>query len=130
MGPRDPWRAPGPDPAVLPRTLACLLPGSTPSSCLLLSFPVLAVQALISALGAGLAALTADRLWGRRAGWLAGLLYAGLWTSIYYSAELLLETLSVTLNLLLLWLLLDRDAGRPGWRRLGLAGLALGLSAI
>ncbi|MDO9694816.1 MAG: tetratricopeptide repeat protein [Candidatus Latescibacteria bacterium] len=93
-------------------------------------FPVLAVQALISALGAGLAALTADRLWGRRAGWLAGLLYAGLWTSIYYAAELLLETLSVTLNLLLLWLLLDRAAGRPGWRRLGLAGLALGLSAI
>jgi len=93
-------------------------------------FPVLAVQGLISALGAGLAALTADRLWGRRAGWLAGLLYAGLWTSIYYSAELLLETLPVTLNLLLLWLLADRADGRPGWRRLGLAGLVLGLSAI
>lgn len=92
--------------------------------------PVQAVHALISAFGAGLVALTADRLWGRFAGWCGGLLYAGLWTSIYFSAELLIVTVAVTLDLLLLWLLLDRPEGRPGARRLGLAGLALGLSAI
>jgi len=95
--------------------------------------PVQLVHGLVSALGAGLAGLTAARIWGRRAGYAAGLLFAGLWTSIYFSAELLIVTLPVTLDLLALWLLLDRpgDPGAaPGRGRLLLAGLALGLSAV
>lgn len=94
------------------------------------------VHVLISAAGAGLAALCADRLFGRRAGWLAGLLFAGLWTSIYFAGELLIVTLTTTLNLWLFWLLLapaDQAAEQPtppGRRRLFLVGLVWGLSAI
>lgn len=92
-------------------------------------FPVQLVHGAISAVGAGLAALCAARVWTRAAGWFAGLLSALLWTSIWFSGELLLVTVPVTLNLLWLWLLLkDEDGIRP--RSLLLAGLALGLSAI
>ncbi len=91
--------------------------------------PVQLVHGLISALGAGLAALCATRLWSRAAGWCAGLLLALLWTSIWYAGELLLVTVPVTLNLLWLWLLVRGDGEiRP--RTLALVGLALGLSAI
>lgn len=93
--------------------------------------PVQMVHALISALGAGMAALVAARLCGRRAGWAAGLLLACAWTSIYFAGELLIVTLAVTLNLAGIWLLLDRpDEGRIGSARLFAAGLAFGLSAI
>jgi len=92
-------------------------------------FPVQLVHVIVSALGAGLAALSADRLWGRRAGYLAGFLLAALWTSIYFSAELLIVTVPTTLNLLWLWLLLREDTP-PDTRRLFLVGLVLGLSAI
>lgn len=88
--------------------------------------PVQLIHALISALGAGLAASCALRLWGTRAGWCAGLGYAALWPSIFYCGELLDVTLAVTLNLLLWWLLLG-DLSR---RRLFLAGLVWGLSAV
>ncbi|MHB8078142.1 MAG: hypothetical protein ACYDIE_02655, partial [Candidatus Krumholzibacteriia bacterium] len=57
------------------------------------------VQAFISALGAGLAALCAARAWNRRAGWLAGGIFAALWTSIYFAGELLFETQGTTLGL-------------------------------
>ena len=90
--------------------------------------PVQMVHALISALGAGFAALCADRLWSRRAGWFAGLLLALLWTSIWFSGELLLVTVPTTLNLLWIWLLLRDDA--PRGRTLLAAGFVLGLSAI
>lgn len=89
----------------------------------------LAVQlmhGLVSALGAGLAALCARRLWSARAAWSSGLLMAGLWSSIFYAGELLAVSLSVTLNLLLLWLVL----GPHSPRRLWLAGIVLGLSAL
>ncbi|MBU1074263.1 glycosyltransferase family 39 protein, partial [bacterium] len=92
-------------------------------------FPVQLVHVAVSALGAGLAALSADRLWGRRAGYLAGFLLAALWTSIYFSAELLLVTVPTTLNLLWLWLLL-RVGAHPRARSLFLVGLILGLSVI
>ncbi len=84
------------------------------------------VHGLVSALGAGLAALCALRLWSVRAAWSAGLLMATLWSSIYFAGELLAVTLCVTLNLLLLRLVL----GRLSRRRLLLIGLVLGLSAI
>ncbi len=92
-------------------------------------FPVQLVHALVSSLAAGLAALSADRLWGRRAGYMAGGLLAALWTHIYFSAELLIVTLIVSLNLLWLWLLLREEAPPSPWRLL-LAGLVLGLSAV
>ncbi|MGD9546045.1 MAG: tetratricopeptide repeat protein [Candidatus Krumholzibacteriia bacterium] len=88
--------------------------------------PVQLAHALVSSLGAGLAALCALRMWGRRAAWFAGLGFACLWPSIFFSGELLDVTLGVTLNLLLLWLLLDPE---KDWR-LGAAGLAWGLSAV
>lgn len=91
--------------------------------------PVQLVHALISALGAGWAALTARHLWGRTAGWAAGVLYALLWTSIYFAAELLIVTVPVTLNLLATALLTWPSGPGTRRRRLG-AGLALGLSAI
>jgi tetratricopeptide (TPR) repeat protein len=92
-------------------------------------FPVQLVHVLISALGAGLAALSAARIWGRRAGYMAGLLLATLWTSIYFSGELLIVTIPLTLNLLWLWLLL-REGETTVVRRLVLVGLVIGLSAI
>jgi tetratricopeptide (TPR) repeat protein len=96
--------------------------------------PIQLLHGLISAAGAGLAALCADRVWGRRAGWLAGFLFAGLWTSIYFSGELLIVTLATTLDLLLIWLLLGGEQEKreepPPPRRLFLAGLVWGLSAI
>lgn len=90
--------------------------------------PVLLVQALISALGAGFAALVAQRLWSPRAGWLAGVLFAVLWTSIFFAAELLAVSLTVTLLLFALWLVLRADPDA----RLGYlwAGLALGLACL
>lgn len=88
-------------------------------------------HALVSALGPGLAALCADRIFGRRAGWAAGLLLALLWTSIFFAAELLIASLIVTLDLLLLWLLLSGPPeAPPPRRRLLLAGIVWGLSAI
>jgi len=84
------------------------------------------VHGVISAAGAGFAALCAQRLWDQRAAWGAGLLFATLGTSIYFSGELLAVTLSVTLNLALLWLLLLP----PTRRRMVLCGVVLGLSAI
>ena len=93
-------------------------------------FPVLVVQGLISALGAGLAALTADRLWGRRAGWLAGLLYAGLWTSILLFGGTAARDPAGDPEPAAALGARGPRRGRPGWRRLGLAGLVLGLSAI
>ncbi|MBC8426157.1 glycosyltransferase family 39 protein, partial [bacterium] len=92
-------------------------------------FPVQVVHVVVSALAPALAALSADRLWGRRAGYMAGCLLAALWTHIYFSAELLIVTLSVTLNLLWLWLLL-REQTPSSPRRLFLVGLVLGLSAV
>ena len=53
--------------------------------------PVQLVHALVSALGAGLAALCAHRIWGERAAWFAGMGYAILWPSIFFSGELLLK---------------------------------------
>jgi tetratricopeptide (TPR) repeat protein len=92
------------------------------------------VHVVVSAVGGGLAALCADRIWGRRAGWLAGIMYSLLWTSIYFAGELLIVSLITTLDLLLLWLLLRRDGangeGAPTRITLFLAGLVWGLSAI
>jgi len=90
--------------------------------------PVLLVHALVSALGAGFAALTARRLWGERAGWLAGAIYALLWTSIFFAAELVAVSFTVTLLLLAVWLLLRADAGARG----GFfgAGVALGAACL
>jgi len=93
----------------------------------------LLVQALVSAFGAGLAGLAADRICGRRAGWLAGLLLAASWTSLHFAGELLDVSTAVTLLLLTLWLLLRDDgegAATPGRAALFVAGLALGLAAI
>ncbi len=95
--------------------------------------PIALAQALISAAGAGLVALCAERAWGRRAGWMGGLLFAATWTSIYFAGEMLLETLAATLGLLLIWVLLagDGDGGAPpSGRRLLAAGLVWGLGAI
>ncbi len=96
--------------------------------------PIQLLQALISAAAAGLVALIAARLWNQRAGWSAGLLFCGLWTSIYFAGELLIVTLTTTLNLLLLWILLggkgEEEGASPMGRRLFLAGLVWGLSAI
>lgn len=90
--------------------------------------PVLLVQALISSLGAGFAALAARRIWTPRVGWFAGALHAVLWTSIFFAAELLAVSLTVTLLLLALWLVLRADPST----RLGYlwAGLALGLACL
>ncbi len=91
------------------------------------------VQAFVSALGAGLVALCAERAWNRRAGWLAGGVFAALWTSIYFAGELLFETLVTTLALWLLWRLLRDDGdGRatPGAVSLLGTGLVAGLGAV
>ncbi len=93
-------------------------------------FAVQLVHVVISALGAGFAALAAERLWGRRAGWFAGFAYALLWTSIYFSAELLIVTIPVTLNLAALAVLAGGGDEAPGRRRILAAGLLVGLSAI
>ena len=91
-------------------------------------FPVQMVHVAISACGAGLAGLSATKIWGNRAGYFAGILLACLWTSIWFSAELLIVSLSVTLNLCLIWLLLSDE--KPGWKKLLLIGFVFGLSAI
>ncbi len=91
------------------------------------------VQALISALGAGLVALCAERAWNRRAGWLAGGIFAALWTSIYFAGELLFETLVTTLALWLVWRLLRDDGeGDATPRAAGLfgTGLVAGLGVV
>ena len=84
------------------------------------------VHGMVSALGAGLAAMCSLRLWDTRAAWCAGLLFSALWSSIYFSGELLAVTASVTFNLWLLWLVL----GPVSRRSLFFSGLVLGLSAI
>jgi len=84
------------------------------------------VHGLISALGAGLAALCSLKLWDWRAAWGSGLLMATLWSSIYFAGELLGVTISVTLNLLLLYLVL----GAKTKGQMLVCGLVLGLSAI
>ncbi|MFT5232980.1 MAG: Tfp pilus assembly protein PilF [Candidatus Krumholzibacteriia bacterium] len=81
---------------------------------------------VISAAGAGLAALCSLKLWDTRTAWFSGLLFAGLWSSIYFSGELLGTTLGVTLNLLLLYLVLTSASKR----HIFLCGLVLGISAI
>ncbi len=88
---------------------------------------------VVSAGGAGLAALCAARIWNRRAGWLAGLLLAGAWTSVYFAGELLATSLASTLLLALLWALLaaETDARRQAVpQRLLLAGVLWGLCAV
>jgi tetratricopeptide (TPR) repeat protein len=94
--------------------------------------PVLLVHALVSALGAGFAALAAACVWDRRAGWLAGLIYATLWISIFFAAELLAVSFTAPLVLLVLWLVLreGQREGGPTPRGLLLAGLALGAAVI
>jgi Tfp pilus assembly protein PilF len=94
--------------------------------------PVLLVHALISALGAGFAALATATIWDRRAGWLAGLIYASLWVSIFFAAELLAVSFTAPLVLLVLWLLLreGRRENGPTSRGLLLAGLVLGAAVI
>jgi len=89
------------------------------------TMPVMLAHALISALGAGLAALITARLWGRRAGWMAGVLYAVCWTSIFFAAEMLAVSLTVPLLLLAVWLVLRDDRWSPL-----LAGLALGVACV
>lgn len=91
------------------------------------TLPVMLVHALLSSLGAGLAALVAARLWGRTEGWVAGVLYAVCWTSIFFAAEMLAVSLTVPLLLAALWLLL-RGLDEAGRFDLLLSGLALGLA--
>jgi tetratricopeptide (TPR) repeat protein len=91
-------------------------------------FPVQMIHVLVSACGAGLAGLSATKLWGNRAGYFAGILMACFWVSIWFSAELLIVSLAVTLNLLLIWLLLSDK--KPSWQKLLLTGFVFGLSAI
>ncbi len=88
----------------------------------------LLVHALISALGAGLVALIARRLWSPRAGWMAGVIHAVLWPSIFFAAEMLAVTVTVTLLLLAVWLLLRAPMGA----RLAFlwAGVALGAACL
>jgi len=90
-------------------------------------------HALISALGAGFAALAAAHCFTRRAGWLTGFIFACMWPSIYFAGELLIATLITTLILLLVWLLLRGDTQddiQPGGRQLFFVGLIWGFSAI
>ncbi|MFH1276841.1 MAG: glycosyltransferase family 39 protein [Candidatus Eisenbacteria bacterium] len=88
-----------------------------------------ALQLVMGALSASLAAAVATKAYGRRAGRIAGLLSALSWVLAYFDGELLLPVLLVFLSLagtLLLFLALER-------RNLILAaaaGLAFGLFAI
>ena len=90
-------------------------------------------QAFVSALGVGLVALSAERAWNRRAGWLAGGIFAALWTSIYFAGELLFETLVTTLALWLVWRLLRDDGdgtATPKAAGLFVTGLVAGVAAV
>jgi len=88
------------------------------------------VLVLVSALGAGLAALTAADLWGRRAGYMAGFLLAALWTHIHFSVELRAATVATTLVLWWIRLLPWTGSGPPRGLRMLAAGLVLGTSAV
>jgi tetratricopeptide (TPR) repeat protein len=87
------------------------------------------IQALLGSLSCGLLFLVGRAVFGRAVGSVAGFVAASYWMLIYFDGELLIPTLIVFLDLLLIWLLL-RAAGAPGKLAFGLAGVALGLSAI
>lgn len=87
------------------------------------------IQALLGSLSCGLLFLVGRLVFGRVVGAVAGFVAAGYWMSIYFDGELLIPTLIVFLDLLLVWLLL-RAAHARGKVAYGLAGVALGLSAI
>lgn len=87
------------------------------------------VQSVLGALGCGLVFLIGRRLFDRRMAAVAGLAAASYWTLIFFDGELLIPTLIVFLDLVLIWLLC-RAARQPRKITYGLAGLALGLSAV
>ena len=87
------------------------------------------IQAFLGALACGLLFLLGDRLFGRPTAWIAGLAMALDWLLVVYDGELLIVPVIVLLDVLLALALVDAHE-RGGWRRWGLAGLVLGLSAI
>ncbi|MCP4592264.1 MAG: tetratricopeptide repeat protein [bacterium] len=87
------------------------------------------VQGILGSFSCGLVFLIGRRLYDRRVGVLAGLGSATYWILIYFDGELLIPVLIVFLDLVMIWLLV-RASQQPGPIGFGLAGLALGLSAI
>ncbi len=87
------------------------------------------VQALLSAVTAGLVADLGRRLAGPIAGLLGGLLLAMAWPVIYFSGELLIVTFFMTLVMGALWLLVVGSA-RDSRRWVMGGALLLGLSAL
>ena len=88
------------------------------------------VQALVGALGCGLMALLAARLWkSPAAAWVAGCIAAFYGPAIVTDAELLSPVLILPLNALVLLALVEGTrGGRLGWWVAG--GVAAGLSAV
>lgn len=87
------------------------------------------VQAALGTLTCVLASELASRRIGARAGWLTGLLLAVYGPLLFYDGELLVPVLSLGLDTAALGVWLGASEA-PGWRRVGLTGLLLGLSAV
>lgn len=87
------------------------------------------VQMLLGSLSVLLVHAIGKRLFDVRVGLTAALLHALYVMNIFYDGMLLAAALQAPLNLLAFWLML-RAAERPAPWRFGLAGLALGLSAL
>lgn len=87
------------------------------------------VQIVLGSASCGLVFAIGRLLFDRRVATVAGLASATYWILIYFDGELLVPTLIVFLDLLLI-LLLARAARKPSPLAFGLAGVALGLSAI
>lgn len=93
------------------------------------SQPVWMVQCLLSAVTAGLVALTARKYASVGLAWLAGLAAAAYLPFIYYSGRILSETLFTFLFVTALWLL------SPGLRKISVksaavAGVVMGLACL
>ena len=87
------------------------------------------IQLLIGGAGCSLVYLIGRRLLHRTTAGIAGLVAASYWVLIFFDAELLIPVIAVPLDLLVVWTLLRVDED-PSAKRIGLAGIALGLAAI
>jgi len=86
------------------------------------------VQYLLGALSSALVAILADRLLGRRVGFLVGLFSALYAPFVFFESQLLTPALSLLVNLTFLVVLFPRDQAPSAGRWLA-GGLLLGLSA-
>jgi tetratricopeptide (TPR) repeat protein len=88
--------------------------------------PVQLVLGLIASIGAGLNALTAGRLWGSVAGWIAGVMTALLWSGVWFAGELLDAAIFASMLSAILWLL----TGELSRKKSIALGLIMGLAIV